>query len=440
MSFRENVRPYTRAIFALALPIILENLLQTLLGTTDTYFAGQLNDYAIAGISVTTLVMNLFISLFTAVRGGPPAVIPRHVGRGDLPAVRSCIAHALLLSVLLGSVVGAIYAGLRTPILRLCGADDAVIASAMPYYLIVTLPSMVLCLQLTLSSCLRAIRDTRTPLWATGLSNLLNILLNGLFIRIGWGVFGLGLATTLSRVIGTVLLFVRLNRHHPDVRPTRCKLQRHIFASLLSIGVPAGMEKLIMRIGQLIYNGMILSLGVHAYVAHNIAGAIESYAYIPAMGFGLALCTLMGICLGEEDVRKAKALTYHMYLLSTACMLAIAVVIYAFAPSLAALFTQTVPVRDLVVRVLRIIACFQPFSALVHTMTSALQGAGDTRFPMLTTLLGIWGIRIGIGKLLAVNLQWGLIGFWSAYALDMVVRGLLLLLRFLRGRWQQIAV
>ena len=440
MPTRPNVRQNTRAIFALALPVILENILQTLLGSNDTYFAGQLNDFAIAGIGVTNLVMNLFISFFTAVSVGATAVIARNFGKKDYAAVNRCIAHAVMLAMGLGCVVGVICTIFRTPILRLCGADGSVIQYAMPYYLAVAMPSVVLCLQLTLSSCLRAIKDTRTPMWVTGASNLMNILLNYLFIQAGWGVLGLGLATTLSRTLSASALFMRLQKHDANVQLRPCRPHKQVFVSLLHIGIPAGVEKLIMRVGQLVYNGMILALGVNAYVAHNVAGAIEGYAYIPAMGFGLAICTLIGVCLGEEDIPKAKSLTWQTYRLSTICMLAIAAVFYFLAPTLAALFTQTVQVQTLVVQVLRIIACFQPFSALVHTMTSALQGAGDTRFPMITTLVGIWGIRICIGYLLAVQLRWGLLGFWSAYALDMVIRGLLLLIRFRRGLWQQISI
>lgn len=218
----------------LALPVIMENILQTLLGTTDTYFAGQMADEAIAGIGVTNLIMNLFISFFTAVSVGTTAITARAFGAGDREKVNRTVVHSMAL--VLGIAVG-----------------------------------------------LRAVKDTRTPMYVTGGSNILNIGLNLLFIRMGLGIFGMGLATTLSRAAGAAVLFLRLKRSD-SIRLHRCSLQGDEIAA---VGIPAGMEKLIMRMGQLVYNAMILSLGTAAYVAHNVAGTIESYSYIPAMGFGL---------------------------------------------------------------------------------------------------------------------------------------------------------
>lgn len=425
-------------IFSLAIPIIVENILQTLLGTTDTYFAGKLADNAIAGIGITNLIMNIFISFFTAISVGTTAIVARNYGRKDFQNVNRSIIHSLVLGSGLGLMVGGICALFRVPILRLSGADTAIIEFAMPYYLVVAVPCIILCLQLILSSCLRAIKDTKTPMYVTGASNILNILLNILFIKMGLGILGLGLATTLSRGISAAILFLRLQSHDGNVKLSVCNLTKKELSSILEIGVPAGIEKLIMRIGQLVYNSMIISIGTAAYVAHNIAGNIESYSYIPAMGFGLAVCTMVGISLGENNIPQAKKQTTVAYCISTGFMILIGLIFFIFAPQLAAFFTDTKEIQNLVISVLRIIALFQPFTALVQIMTNALQGAGDTKFPMYSTFIGIWGIRIGIGYLLAINFKLGLVGVWCAYALDVTVRGLLLLGRFHKGSWQKI--
>ena len=304
----------------LALPVIMENILQTLLGTTDTYFAGQMADEAIAGIGVTNLIMNLFISFFTAVSVGTTAITARAFGAGDREKVNRTVVHSMALALVLGIAVGLVCCLFSKPILRISGAEEAVLSYALPYYLVVTVPSAVLCLQLVLSACLRAVRDTRTPMYVTGGSNILNIGLNLLFIRMGLGIFGLGLATTLSRAAGAAVL---------------------------------------------VYNAMILSLVTAAYVAHNVAGTIESYSYIPAMGFGLAVSTAAGVALGEKNPEKARLQTFAAYRMSTAVMLVIGAVFFFFSPQLAALFTDTQDVQDQVVTVLRIIAFFQPAAALV---------------------------------------------------------------------------
>jgi Na+-driven multidrug efflux pump len=176
-----------------------------------------------------------------------------------------------------------------------------------------------------------------------------------------------------------------------------------------------------MRLGQLVYNSMIISIGLSTYVAHNVAGNIESYPFIPAMGFGVATAALVGISLGENNVKKAKELVYLSDMIATVFMVAIGIIFFV-SPPLAALFTETKEVQVQVVQVLRLIAFFQPFSAITQIFTSALQGAGDTKFPMYATLIGIWFGRVGLGYLFGVVLGFGLFGVWIGYALDLTIR------------------
>lgn len=428
-------------IFALAIPIVIENILQTLLGTVDTYFAGQINDNAIAAIGVTNLIINVFIAFYTAISIGTSTVVSRNYGRGQYGEVNSAIKQSNILGVILGVAVGAISLVFYKPILRVAGVSQELINYTAPYYMIVVVPSVFLCLSLILSSCLRSTKDTKTPMVATGIANVLNIVLNMLFINLGLGIFGLGLATTISRIIGVLILSLRLMKGKVvKLELKNMRINKGIMTSILRIGIPAGIEKLVMRIGQLVYNSMIISIGISAYVAHNIAGSIESYTYIPAMGFGVATAALVGISLGENDMGKAKSMVFLSDIIATAFMLCFGVIFFIFAPNLASMFTDTKEVQEMVVSVLRLIALFQPFAAITQIFTSALQGAGDTKFPMYTTLIGIWCGRVGIGYLLGVVCGLGLLGVWMGYALDITFRAILLLIRFLNGKWQKISI
>ena len=429
-------------IFALAIPVIIENILQTLLGTVDTYFAGHINDNAIAAISVTNLIVNVFITFYSAISIGTSAIVSRSFGKQDFDKANLAIKQSILLGVFISVIVGLINLIFYKPILMVSGASDKILSYAIPYYMIVVVPSIIICLSLILSSCLRATKDTKTPMIATGIANVLNIILCLIFINLGLGVIGLGLATTISRIIGVLILIVKLKTGKSGVKLDlkNWSIEKDTLNSIIRIGVPAGIEKLIMRLGQLLYNSMIISIGVSAYVAHNVAGNIEGYSYIPAMGFGVATATFVGISLGENNIKKAKTLVYLSNFITTIFMICIGIIFFIFAPELASLFTQTKEVQELVVKVLRLIALFQPFAAMTQIFTSALQGAGDTKFPMYATLVGIWGGRVGIGYLLGVIFGFGLVGVWIGYAIDITVRGLLLLIRFLGGKWQKIII
>ncbi len=431
-----------KTILILAIPVIFENIFQIFLGTNDTFFAGQLHDNAIAGIGVTNLIVNIFIAFYTAVSVGVTAVVARNIGKKDYEQANKAVKQSIILGIVIGFLVGFISLIFCKPLLKLSGASDEILEYAIPYYMIVAVPSIFLCLSLILSSCLRAAKDTKTPMILSISSNILDIILNFIFIKLGWGIFGLGLSTTLSRCISVVIMIIKLSKGTSGIKLDlrNWHFEKEYFFTIARIGLPAGIEKLVMRFGQLVYNGMIISIGTGVYVAHNIAGSIESYSYIPAMGFGVATTTLVGVSLGEKNPKQAKKLTFLADGISTICMLGIGIIFFIFAPQLAGIFTKTKEIKDMIISVLRLIALFQPFVALTQILTSALQGAGDTKFPMYATLIGIWVIRVGVGYILAVQLGFGLLGVWWGYALDLLLRSILLLIRFLRGKWQTIVI
>ncbi len=480
-------------IITLAIPVIIENILQTLLGTVDTYFAGQISDNAIAAIGVTNLIMNVFIVFFTAISIGTSAVVARSFGREEMNKVKEATTQSVFLGIVISLIVGIINILFYEPILKICGARHEILnlttpyylvvavpimflclsyytllfsccssnyvfmfifnfiqlfksykgyKNTTPYYLVVAVPIMFLCLSLILSSCLRATKDTKTPMIATAFANILNIILNILFINMNMGIVGLALATTISRCMNVVILLIKLKMNNINIKLNKGVLKdgSETLKSIIKIGAPAGMEKLIMRLGQLVYNSMIISIGVSAYVAHNIAGNIESYTYIPALVFGVATATLVGITLGEGDSEKSKEIVYLADVITTICMVVIGILLFIFAPQIVTIFTNTTEGQIMVVNVLRLIALFQCFIAITQIFTSALQGAGDTKFPMYATLIGIWGVRVGIGYFLGVIMNMGLFGVWIAYALDITVRAFLLMIRFNHGKWKSITI
>lgn len=430
------------AITTLAIPVIIENILQTLLGTVDTYFAGQINDNTIAAIGVTNLIMNVFIVFFTAISIGTSAIVARNFGKGEMDKVKEATTQSIFLGIIISLVVGVINILFYDHILKICGATNEILDFTIPYYLVVAVPIIFLCLSLILSSCLRSTKDTKTPMIATAFANVLNIILNMLFIKMNMGIIGLALATTISRCMNVVILLIKLRMCNINIKINKevIKGGNDTLKAIIKIGAPAGMEKLIMRLGQLVYNSMIISIGVSAYVAHNIAGNIESYTYIPALGFGVATATLVGISLGEGDSEKSKEIVYLADIITTVCMIVIGILLFIFAPQIVKIFTSTVEVQIMVVNVLRLIALFQCFIAITQIFTSALQGAGDTKFPMYATLVGIWGVRIGIGYFLGIIMNFGLFGVWIAYAIDITVRAFLLIIRFNHGKWESIAI
>jgi len=427
-------------VFILATPVVLENLLQSFLGVIDTYFSGQIADLAIASTGVTNLLMNMIIAIFTALTVGTTAIVSRNYGKQDFVGVNRSITHSIVLGAILGLIVGSICIIFHAPLMRIAGANESMISIAKPYYFIVLGPSVILCVQLILSSCLRAIKDTKTPMTITAISNLFKIITSILFLKLDWGIFGLGLSTTLSRLLGAILLYRKLRHFNSKIHITKCRLEKNEFAPILKIGMPAGIEKIVMKLGQLVYVSMIAHISANAYIAHNISCNIEDLIFACSNAFGLVSCTFIGIFIGAKNIQRAKYMTYLTMVISTVIMSIIGILIFIFRFQIISMFTDTQEILDLILPTIAVMMIIQPFSATLLVMTSSLQGAGDTKFPMYATAIGIWGIRDGIGFLFAYVLKLGLIGCWYAYALDIIIRGILLFFRFRKGKWQKISI
>ncbi|NLM04374.1 MAG: MATE family efflux transporter [Clostridiales bacterium] len=433
---------------ALAIPAMIENILQVLLGTIDTYFIGKIGIEAIAGVGITNLIMNIYIAFFLALGVGTTAIVSRNIGANDIDNANKVVRQSIIMAIGIGTIFGVINLIFSKDILLILGAEERIIEYALPYFLSVAVPSVFLCLMMTLSSSLRGAGDTKTPMKVAFIINIINVILDyilifGIFNFNGFGILGAGMATTISRIVGVVLLLWEINRDKTKIHINifeKWYIEKSILKSITKIGFPAAIEKLIMRFGQLVYGGIIIKIGTEAYAAHNIAGTIESFSYLPGMGFGVAAATLVGQNLGAKKPDEAEKTGLISYFLATGFMVVVGMIFYIFAPFLAGIFSEDLEVIDLTAKALRIIALVQPFLSITLVITSALQGAGDTKFPMYSTFIGIWGIRVLGVYIIGLQLNLGLVGVWLAVAIDIVIRGIILIIRFMKGKWKEINV
>ncbi len=421
-------------IVSLALPSIIENILQITLSTVDIYFVASLGSIAISAVGLNTLISNLYLTFFIALGTGISILTARGEGEKNPAKVKQNIQNGLLLTFCISLGFFAMNVVFGDQILHLIGKKTNLVEVAQIYFNVVIIPIATLSFMTVLSSILKSLGDTRTPMFTVLVINLINILLDYILIVgigsfKGWGILGAGIATTASRLIGCIILFVILNRKTQFLRGFRFHFSGSI-KEMVGYALPVGLEKISMRIGQLVYGGLIISIGIKHYAAHNIAGTIEAYSYLPAMGFGVTAFTMIGHAIGErnfQDIRKIGRLTYKY---STIFMVGIGAVFFIFAPQLADIFTDDPEIIHLVSTVLRIIALFQPLLCSTQVIASSLQALGDVKYPFYLTTIGIWVIRILGTIILGQKMGLGLIGVWISYAIDITFRGSLLWIRF----------
>ena len=302
---------------------------------------------------------------------------------------------------------------------------------------------------------LRSAGDSRTPMAAGILMNLVNVVLNFLLIfprrelllfglRIpmwgaGLGVVGAAAATALSFVLGGVLLLRALWRHK-EISPRGYPLKpdKAVLLPCLKIAVPAVLQRFATSLGYVIFASLINSLGEVSTAAHTVANTVESAFYVPGYGMMTAAATLTGECIGARDRERLKKISTAVLVLETGLMLVSGALLFIFAPAMASLFSRDEQVVRLAAAVLRMVALSEPFYGVTIVLEGSLQGAGNTRVPFIFNVIGMWGVRIVGTFLLVTVLGKGLTAAWGA----MIAHNLLLFVLYVLyrkyGRWNSL--
>lgn len=432
--------PWSRDLLTLAWPAITENLLQSAVGFADAFFVSRLGLEAVAAVGVSNALLQVFFAVFLAVATASSAFSARSSGAGNQDSLRQATVQALWLALLVGLGCGLLALVFAGPLLTVMGAAPEVRAAGESYFRIVAVPSAVIAVMFAAGAVFRGAGDTRAALRAGLWMNAVHVVLDPLLIfGVGFGGLGLvgaGIATVAARVLGAALLLRHLRRVGALPSSWReARLHWGVVRRLARLGLPSALERLAMRSGQLVYFGLILRLGTEVYAAHTLTGNFTLFASVAGTGLAAATGARVGQRLGagEEMVARQYALTG----LAVACVLMTTLAALAWALSFqgAHLFTPDARVVALMVLALGIDALTQPATGVVTALTATLQAGGDTRFPMWTTLAGIWGVRTLGVYVLAVQLQWGLAGVWLAILLDNYLRAAALWWRFHSGRW-----
>lgn len=279
------------------------------------------------------------------------------------------------------------------------GANEELKETALTYFKIVLGLTPFVALFTAQSASFPAIGDTKTPLWIGIEMNVVHIILDYLLIFgigsfTGLGLTGASIAMILARLYGFIRLWIK-SQQIPSIalKISDIKLQGHLLKSMVKFAIPATLERLSMRLGQVVYFGLIVRMGVEVYATHNIAGTLTVFAYTIGGGFAIAATTCIGQAIGEKNLSDIKEYRKWSYIQTAISMTLITGILAATSPWVGKLFTQNETVIHLLMIILIIDMISQPFLASVLIDTSVIQAGGNSTFPMIVTMIGIWGVR-----------------------------------------------
>ncbi|MEG1487190.1 MATE family efflux transporter [Lactococcus sp.] len=417
-----------KEILKFALPAIIENFLQMLVGVSDTMIVAHLSLSAVAAVSLANNLITVYQAIFIALGTIISSLFAKvFIEKKAKEKPKELINSATKLTVLIGLVFGLFSLFAAQPILYLLGARQQVLELSIIYLSLVGGLIVLLALMTTFGAFLRADGNTKTPMWASFFASVLNLLFSIVFIFVfHLGVLGTALGAVLARVIGTAFLYYKLKEKRPSLQFYKVKLNRQ----LIKLSLPAAGERLSMRLGDLLIMMIIVRLGERVFAGNAIGESITQFNYMPVFGMATVTVILVAQATAENNIENIKAYIKKTYWLATSMMFIIGLVLLLTANMLNQLFTtdRIAMGASTTVILFSFLATF--FVTGATTYTAAFQGIGNTKLPFYATTLGMFGIRLILGAFLALVLKLGLEGVWLAVLLDNFFRFVFLKIKF----------
>ena len=430
-------------VILLAWPVVLEQTLFAVVGLTDTYVVGHLSAEALAAVGLSNQIINVMAAVFGAVATGSIAVVARQIGAKEKAEANRTTQQSILTAMIIGVLLTIVALLFAPQLMLLLGADAAVAEVGAEYLRISALTFTLMPVLFVGNALLRGSGDTRTPMKVMLIVVLLNAGL-ALYLTRGapdMGSNGPAAASMIARGLGGLLVLGALWRGRGGVRLPHEWPRIHwpVIKRVLNIGLPAGLEQMLLQGALVAMTMTITSLGTAAYAAHQVGLNIMSLSYLPGWGFAVAATTLVGQYLGAQEPEKSKASGYISYKLALAIMTVGGVLLFVFAEPLMRVF---VPEDEAVIAygvgVIHIAAFVQPLMAASFVFSGSLRGAGDTRTTLFITVGSIWITRVPLAYVL--SRAFDLTGAWLAIASDFGMRAFFFWLRFRSGKWQKIKI
>ena len=437
-----------RTIWRIVLPSLVELVFTQLFAMVDTIMLGQteISAVAIAAVGLTNNPVNLVNGVLTALHIGTTAAVAWAVGAGNENAARSITRTALTLSLILGTFASAVLYFPAGQLVTFMGAQEDTYVYAKEYLEIVALGMLPAMVGFACTASLRGIGLTRLPMAYNLAGNLFNVIGNYALIygRLGMpelGVAGAAISTTISRYVACTLALLVLFRGHSKLRlhiREDFRLRKEWLKRIFGVGVTSGLEQLIMQIGFIMFARTVSGLGTVIFAAHQIGLSVNGLTWMPGQAFGVAATTLVGQNMGAGNPEKAKSFVRVIWRYSVLVALLIAALFLLFSQYIVLAYTNDPEVARLASTVLKIIAFGMPGIATQLPIASALRGAGDSRFPLYASAIGIWVFRVLVAPLFVYTFGWGLNGAWYTIALDQTTRAVVVYLRFRTDKWMHI--
>ena len=422
-----------RALWMLLIPLIIEQMLNSLMGMVDTLMVSRVGAEAISAVSLVDSINNLVLQVFAAMAAGAAIICSQYLGRKDEKGCNDAAKQIVLTVVVISSVIMIIGVGFRKPLLHLIfgSVEEAVMTNAQMYFLITALSYPFIALFQAGAAFYRACGNSKFTMKTALIANVANIVGNTLFIFVlQMGAAGAAVSTLISRALCAFVVFYALRKpgyaiqlkNYFSIRP-----DLNLIVKILAIGVPSGIENGMFQFGKLAIQSTVSSLGTAAIAAQAMTIIFENVNGMAAVGIGIGLMTVVGQSIGAGRQEEAKYYIVKLAGYAEVAMIISCILVYIAARPVTVLAGMSEESTALCMQMILAITIVKPLLWVPSfTPPNGLRAAGDVRFSMITATLTMWLCRVALSIFLMRVVKTGPIGVWYGMFADWGVRGVIL--------------
>lgn len=428
-------------ILTFALPLMCSSVLQLLFNAADIVVVGKFaGDNSLAAVGSNAALINLMVNLFVGLSVGANILAARYTGAGNREGLRQTVHTSMLLALLSGILLAVVGVITARPLLHLMQVPDSILPLAALYlriYFLGMIPQMLYNMG---TNILRAIGDSKRPLYFLIAASLVNIVLDVVFIAVfGWGVMGAALATVLSQVASAVLTLRCIvgSQGMPwHIRAEKLRLHGDVFAAICTIGVPAAAQSAMYNISNMFIQSSMNSFGTSTIAAWGVYGKIDFLFWMTINSLGIAITTFAGQNFGARQYDRVRRGVRVCLAMAACTTLVISFTFYNLAEVLFRLFSQDDAVVAVGVGMMHVLTPVYITYVCIEVLAGALRGCGDVRVPTLITVFFVCGLRM-LWLFVAVPIRHEVATVEMSYPITWSLASALFILYYVKGGWMQ---
>ena len=436
-----------KAVFLLAIPMIMEMMMESVFAVVDIFFVGKLGNSAVATVGLTESVLSLVYSIAIGLSMAATALVARRVGEKNYQEAARAGMQTILFALVLSVAIAVVGVSSSASILRLMGANEKMVADNILYTQIEFAGNLVIMLLFLINGIFRGAGDASIAMWSLWIGNIANIILcpvliYGLGPIPALGLKGAAIATTTGRGIGVLYQLYRLfiKKGLLQFYIHQLKPQKELLWEIFQIGGTGTVQFLVSSASWIFLARLMAAFGEDAMAGYQVAIRLLIFFILPAWGMSNAAATLTGQNLGAGKPERAEKSVWITTFYNVAFMLSVSVFFFVLGGPVVNFMNSDPQARRYAIDALRTISLGYVFFGVGMVMLNAFNGAGDTRTPTIVNLIGFWLFQIPLAWLLSKYIIKGPKGIFIAIVISEFVASALSLYLFKLGKWKTVKV